>query len=73
MVAVTSRLFLDIPNLKSQRVPIPSIMNAEKFSNRCWFLKAQGKTKSNYDVLGLWEGSFRLGDVIIVFDVIGCL
>ena len=73
MVAGTSRLFWDIPNLKSHRVPIPSIMNAKKFSNRCWILKAQGNTKSNHEVLGLWEGSFRLGDVIIVFDVIGCL
>ena len=73
MVAVTSRLFWDIQNLKSHRVPIPSIMSAKKFLNRCLFLKAQGKTKSNHEVLGLWKRSIRLGDVIIVFGVIGFL
>ena len=31
------------------------------------------KDKSNHEVLGFWKRSFRLGDVIIVFDVIGCL
>ena len=50
-----------------------SIMRAKKFSNRCLILKAEGKTKTNHEVLGLWLRSFRLGDVIIVFDVIGCL
>ena len=35
-------------NSNSDRVPIPSIMNEKKFSNRCLFLKAKGKTKSNY-------------------------
>ena len=48
-------------------------MSAKKFSNRCLFLKAEGKTKTNHEVLGLWQRSFRLRDVIIVFDVIGCL
>ena len=48
-------------------------MSAKKFSDRYLFLNAQGKTKSNPEVLGLWERPFRLGDVIIVFDVIGCL
>ena len=43
----------------------------KKFSNRCLFLKAKGKTKSNHEVLGI--SPFRLADVIIVFDVIGCL
>ena len=50
--------------LKSHRVPIPSIMNEKKFSNRCLFLKAKGKTKSNHEVLGLWQRSLRLHDVI---------
>ena len=29
-----------------------SIMNEKKFLNRCLFLKAKGKTKSNHEVLG---------------------
>ena len=41
----------------------------KKFSNRCLFLKAKGTTKSNREVLGLWQRSLRLHDVII-FDVI---
>ena len=47
-------------------------MNEKKFSNRCLFLKAKGKTKSNHEVLGLWQRSLRLHDVI-EFDVIGLL
>ena len=43
---------------------MPSIMNKKKFSNRCLFLKAKEKTKSNKDVLGLWQRSLRLHDVI---------
>ena len=39
-------------------------MNEEKFSNRCLFLKAKGKAKSNHEVLGLWQRSLRLHDVI---------
>ena len=34
------------------------------FLNRCLFLKAKGKIKSNYEVLGLWQSSLRLHDVI---------
>ena len=49
-----------------------SIMNEKKFLNRCLFLKAKGKTKSNHEVLGLWQHSLRLHDVIN-FDVIGHL
>ena len=52
------------PNLKSHRVSIPSIMSAKKCSDRCLFSKAKGKTKSNHEVLGLCERSFRLSDVI---------
>ena len=44
----------------------------KKFSNRCLFWKAKGKTKSNHEVLGLWKRSLRLHDVID-FDVIGRL
>ena len=44
-------------------------MSTKKFSNRCLFLKAQGKTKSNHEVLDFWQRSFHQGDVIIVFDV----
>ena len=44
----------------------------KKFSNRCSFSKANGKTKSNHEVLGLWQRSFRQDDVI-TFDVIGRL
>ena len=36
----------------------------KKFSNRCLFLKANGTTKSKHDVLGLWQRSLRLHDVI---------
>ena len=57
---------------KSHRVPIPSKMNVKKFLNRCLFLKAKGKTKSNHEVLDLWQSSLRLHDVID-FDVIGHL
>ena len=39
-------------------------MNEKIFSNRCLFLKAKGKTKSNHEVLGLWQRSLRLHDVI---------
>ena len=39
-------------------------MNEKKFSNRCLFLKAKGKTKTNHEVLGLWQRSLRLHDVI---------
>ena len=34
------------------------------FSNRCLFLKAKGKTKSNREDLGFWQRSLRLHDVI---------
>ena len=47
-------------------------MNIKKFWIQCLFLKAKGKTKSNHEVLGLWQRSLRLHDVI-VFCVIGCL
>ena len=40
-------------------------MNEKKFSNRCLFLKAKGKTKSNHEVLGLWQRSLRLHGVIL--------
>ena len=36
----------------------------KKFSNRCLFLKAKGKTKSNHEILGLWQRSLRLHDAI---------
>ena len=39
-------------------------MNENKVSNRCLFLKAKGKTKSNHEVLGLWKHSLRLHDII---------
>ena len=41
---------------------MPSIMNEKKFSNQCLFLKAKGKT--NHEVLGLWQRSLRLHNVI---------
>ena len=44
----------------------------KRFLDRCLFLKAKGKTKSNNEVLGLWQRSLRLQDVID-FDVIGRL
>ena len=47
-------------------------MNEKKFLNRCFFLKAKGKTKSNHEVLCLGQRSLRLNDVID-FDVIGRL
>ena len=53
-----------VANLKSHRVPIPSIMNEKKFSNQYMFLKAKGKTKSNHEVLGLWQRSLRPHDII---------
>ena len=43
---------------------MPSIMNEKRFSNRCLFLKAKGMTKSNPEVLGLWQRPLRLHDVI---------
>ena len=39
-------------------------MNRKKFLKPCLFLKANGKTKSNHEVLGLWQCSLRLHDVI---------
>ena len=36
----------------------------KKVSNRCLFLKAKIKTKSNPEVLGLWQRTLRLLDVI---------
>ena len=39
-------------------------MNEKKFSNRCLFLKAKGKIKSNHEDLGLWQRSLRLHDDI---------
>ena len=36
----------------------------EKKSNRCSFSKAKGKTKSNQEVLSLWQLSLRLYDVV---------
>ena len=47
-------------------------MNEKMFSNQCLFLKGKGKAKSNHEVLGLWQRSLRLRDVIN-FDVIGSL
>ena len=44
-------------------------MNEKEFSNRCSFSKARGEAKSNHEVLGLWQRSLRLHDVID-FDVI---
>ena len=41
-----------------------SIMNEKKFSNQLMFLKAKEKTQSNHEVLGLWQRSLRLHDVI---------
>ena len=66
-------IILRHPKFKKSQSINTSIMSAKKFSNRYLFLNAQGKTKSNPEVLGLWERPFRLGDVILVFDVIGCL
>ena len=43
-------------------------MNEKKFTNCCLVLKAKGKTKSNHEVLGLWQRSLRLHDVIIFFN-----
>ena len=63
-------IFWDNSNSKSHRVPIPSIMNEKKFSNRCLFLKAKGKTKSNHKVLGLWQRSLRIHDVIDFFTLL---
>ena len=40
------------------------IMNEKKFSNQCLLVKAKGKTKSNHEVLGLWQRSLRLHGVI---------
>ena len=34
------------------------------FLNQCLFLKAKGKTKSIHEVIGLWQRSLRLHDVI---------
>ena len=36
------------------------------FEQMFFFLKAKGKTKSNHEVLGLWQRSLRLHDVIDV-------
>ena len=36
----------------------------KRFLNRCLFLKAKGETKSNHEVLDLWQRSLRLHDVI---------
>ena len=38
-------------------------MNEKKFSNRYLFLKAKVMTKSNHEVLGIWQRSLRLHDV----------
>ena len=35
----------------------------KKCSNRSSFSKAKGKTKSNHEVLGLWQHSLHLHDV----------
>ena len=40
----------DNSNSKSHRVPIPFIINEKKFSNRCSFSKAKGKTKLKHEV-----------------------
>ena len=58
------RIVLRQLKFKKSQSPIPSIMNEKMFSNRCLFLKAEGKTKSNHEVLGLWQRSLRLHDVI---------
>ena len=42
------------------------------YENRCLFLKAKGMTKSNHEVLGLWQRSLRYMTSLI-FDVIGRL
>ena len=39
-------------------------MDEKKFSNQCLFLKVKGMTKSNQEVLGLWQRSLRPHDVI---------
>ena len=39
-------------------------MNEKNISNQFLFLKAKGKTKLNHEVLGLWQRSLRLHDVI---------
>ena len=49
---------------KKSQIPIPSIKNEKKFSNRCLFLKAKGKKKSNHEDLDRWQRSLRLQDVI---------
>ena len=36
----------------------------KKVSNPCLFLKVKGKTKSNHGVLGLWQRSLCLYDII---------
>ena len=38
-------------------------MNQKRFSDQCLFLKAKGKTKTNHEVLGLWQRSLRLHHV----------
>ena len=50
MVAVTSRLFSDNPNLKK----------ITEYQYRCLLSEAKGKTKSNHEVLGFWQRLFRL-------------
>ena len=45
-------------------------MNEQKFSNRCLFLKAKVKTKSNHEVLGLVHYVYMTS---LIFDVIGRL
>ena len=64
MFTVTSRNTCDNSNLNSHRVPIPSIINKIRFSNGCSFSKAKWKTKSKHAVLGLWQRSFRLHNVV---------
>ena len=53
-------------HLKFKKSQSPHTFRNErkKNSNRCLFLKAKGKTKLNHEVLGLWQRSLRLHDVI---------
>ena len=51
-------------NLKKSQSTNTFHNERKKFSNRCLFLKDNGKTKANHDVLGLWQRSLRLRDVI---------
>ena len=52
--------------LKFKKSQSPHTFHYErkKFSNRCLFLKAKEKTKTIHEVLGLWQLSLLLHDII---------